>query len=114
MESVRLPIDVVAGTDPPIFRWRQTVDTPSGRQVVDHEGSLGVVVEVAVVRIISIAKQLLHDNAVLRGEVDGLCKRLEAVSHIEESTELATRGLKQGVSTDVKQEPKHIIPKKGR
>lgn len=70
METVVLPIDVVPGTNPPIFRWNQLID----RQIIHHEGALPASVEVAVSRLISIAKQLLMDNAALHGQVDGLSK----------------------------------------
>mgnify|MGYP001606994709 FL=1 len=80
MEEIRLPIDVVPNTDPPIFKWRQLVDTPSGKQVVEHQQAIPATIEVAVSRMVAIVKQLLHDNAVLRGTVEGMAERIAAQS----------------------------------
>lgn len=82
MDGIKLPIDVVAGTDPPIFKWQQVVDTLTGRQVVDHEEALPATVEVAVARLISITKQVLMDNAGLQGQVKGHCDRIAAQSDL--------------------------------
>ena len=75
--EVRLPIDVVPGTDPPIFKWWQVVDTIAGRDVIKHEGMLPPTVEVAVERIISVAKQSLMENVSLKGQVAALQKQIE-------------------------------------
>ena len=56
-----LPIDVLPGTSPPLFKWRQVVHTPSGSHTAECEGGLPVSVEQAVVSIISIAKQQAKD-----------------------------------------------------
>lgn len=82
MEALKLPIDVVPGSAPPKFRWRQTVDTLAGRQVIDHEATLPPTVEVAVVRLIGIAKQLMMENAALQGQVQGHCDRIAAQSEV--------------------------------
>lgn len=63
---VNLPIDVVPGSRPPSFRWRQTVETPYGCRVVEHVGSLPPTVEEAVKLLISVAKQLHRENEVLK------------------------------------------------
>ncbi len=76
MATSNLPIDIVPGTSPPRFRWRQSVDTPIGRQVVDHEEGLPVIVEVAIVRLIGVARQLMMENATLHGTIDGLNERI--------------------------------------
>lgn len=52
-----LPIDLIPGTSPPRFRWRQTLTTPIGTRVVDHEGRLPLILEGAVLELIGIAKQ---------------------------------------------------------
>lgn len=67
-----LPIDVVPGTNPPQFRWRQVVDTIAGKRVVNHEGALPPSVERAVETLIGVTKQLLMENAALQGQVKGL------------------------------------------
>lgn len=76
----QLPIDVVPGTNPPRFRWQQTVSTPVGKQTVDHEGNLSPTVEGAVARLIALARQLQHDNEVLR---DSMSKQsLQRPEHV--------------------------------
>ena len=62
-----MPIDVIAG-NPPKFRWRQTVSTPVGTRVVEHEGLIPPSLEGAVASLIGIAKQLAAENEALRGE----------------------------------------------
>ena len=79
---MNLPIDVVSGTDPPIFRWKQVVDTIDGKRVVEHESSLPCTVEMAVSRLVTIAKQLLMDNAALQGQVMGMADRIAAQSEL--------------------------------
>ena len=71
-----LPIDVVPGTDPPVFKWTQLVDSMSGKQVVEYVQTLPSNVEVAVQRMVTIVKQLLMENAGLRGQVDALNDRI--------------------------------------
>ena len=75
--DVRLPIDVVPGTDPPIFKWWQVVDTVAGRDVIKHESMLPPTVELAVERIISVAKQSLMENVSLKGQVAALQKQID-------------------------------------
>lgn len=71
-----MPIDVVPGRSPPIFRWRQTVDTPIGKKVVEHEGALPPTAECAVATLIGIAKQLILHNQMLTGTLDMAVDRL--------------------------------------
>ena len=51
-----LPIDLIPGTRPPRFRWRQTVTTPAGDRVVNYEGVLPPAAEEAVAQLIALAK----------------------------------------------------------
>lgn len=83
--GVRLPIEIVPGTNPPVFVWKQLVDTPAGRQVVNHRGSLPPTIELAVTRLVGVAKQLLMDNATLRGTIQGLNERIEAQAEVKAS-----------------------------
>lgn len=53
---MELPIDVVPGTVPPRFKWKQGISTPAGTQVVEHESSLPPTVEGAVLSLIEFAK----------------------------------------------------------
>ncbi len=76
MDKMNLPITVVPGSNPPQFRWRQIVSTPVGNQVIDHESNMPPTIEGALVALISIAKQLMYDNAALQGEIKGHCDRI--------------------------------------
>ena len=71
-----LPIDIIPNTNPPQFRWTQLVETMSGRQVVEYIETLPPTLEVAVQRLILVAKQLLMENAGLRGQVESLHDRV--------------------------------------
>lgn len=71
-----LPITLVPNTDPPRFRWRQVVSHLGGTATVDHEGTMPPTIEVALALTIGIARQALHECAMLRGECDGLRDRL--------------------------------------
>lgn len=75
MNLPNLPIDIVPGYDPPVFAWNQVVDTPAGKQVVEHQESLPPTVEDAVATLIRDYKRLLRENAGLQGSVDALAKR---------------------------------------
>ena len=65
-----LPIDVVPGTNPPIFKWRLTIDTVAGPVTSDQEGPLPASVEKSVVLLIQIAKQLIAENEELRNRLE--------------------------------------------
>ena len=80
--TMHLPIDYVPNTDPPRFRWRTTVDTPGGRVVQEQEGTLPPSIERAVERLVTIARQLLQDNAQLRGQVEGMSHRIADQSEL--------------------------------
>lgn len=77
---MNLPIELVPNTSPPVFRWRQLVETLGGKQVIEHQEAVSPTMEVALVRLISAANQLAMENAALRGQVDGLVERSEARS----------------------------------
>lgn len=68
-----IPIEVVPNTNPPRFRWRQTLSTPNGIMTLDHEGSLPPTVENVVVELISLARQQAQ-------EIVGLRRNLEEVA----------------------------------
>lgn len=52
-----LPINLIPNTQPPRFRWKQVVSTPSGNHTVDHEGTLPAPVESAVMDLIRVARR---------------------------------------------------------
>ena len=85
MDEIILPIDVVQGTNPPKFRWSQTVNMPDGgKQSIMNEGPLPPSVEVAVEKLIGIVKQLLMDNAVLHGRIKGMEDRTVATATLSQ------------------------------
>ena len=73
---MNLPIDVILGTNPPKFRWRQVVSAPTGKHVVEHEGLLPPAVEGAVADLVGIAKQLAGEKMVLEGSIRMAVDRL--------------------------------------
>jgi hypothetical protein len=71
-----LPIDVVPGTNPPRFTWKQTVNAIDGKRVIDNNGMLAAGVDFAVQRLINMHKvnvvecdRLRKENAELRGKM---------------------------------------------
>lgn len=81
-DAITLPIDVLPRTDPPMFRWKQLITSPIGTSVVEQEGSLPVTCEAAVVALITLTKRLLKENAMLQGQVQGLCDRVAGQSEL--------------------------------
>ena len=94
MKDTTLPMEIVPGTNPPVFRWRQSVGTPFGTQVVDHEGTLPPNIEVAVQRLVGIAKQLVMENAGLRGRVDGLLEQAAKNNQQPPQQQVSVKGAK--------------------
>ncbi len=93
---MKLPIDVVFGNGPPQFKWTQVIGGPSGeRSVVDHEGTLQPSVEQAIVDLVALAKQLLKENATLRGQIQGMESHIQQGENAGEAAELAARGVKK-------------------
>lgn len=60
-----LPIEIVHGTDPPRFYWKQTVD---GR-IIEHSGVVPSSMEDELVKLIRMARNLTKENAELRGKL---------------------------------------------
>lgn len=77
-----LQIDVVPGSNPPKFRWRQVVEFQGQRRYIQHEGNLPPSVEVAVVSLINLAKQQDGEIKALRKQVEGHCERIAAQSEL--------------------------------
>ena len=75
--TITLPIDIVPGYNPPVFKLKQVVDTLNGKQVREHQDAMPVTIEVAMTRLISVTKQLLMENASLHGEIKSLKDKLE-------------------------------------
>lgn len=66
-----LPIDVVPNTSPPVFKWRQVIDGINGRQVIEHQGTLPPTVEMAVVVLLDVVKQMMLENSRLAALING-------------------------------------------
>lgn len=79
---MNFPIEYIAGSSPPKFRWRQVLGTAVGARTVTHEGMLPTSVESAVKTLLDIARQLYLENAELRLRVAGLAERVGAQSEI--------------------------------
>lgn len=77
-----LPINTVPNTRPPRFKWRQMLTTPDGPRAVEGEGTLPPSIEGAVKELISMAKQLIAENADLRVVVESLAARVSAQSEL--------------------------------
>lgn len=76
---MNLPIDIVPNTNPPKFKWRNAVHTMNGTATQDCEGMLPPSCERAVEDLISVTKQALKDNAMLRGQVEAMTKKNEPI-----------------------------------
>lgn len=94
---MELPIDVVPGSIPPRFKWKQTVDTVNGKRTVDSEGGLPPSVEQAVLDLIAlakgsieVAKQLQREKEELQRLNGGLMERIE--QHQQEVQERINQG----------------------
>lgn len=89
---MNLPIDIIPGTNPPKFRWRQTVSTPNGLRVVDHTGNLPPTVEGAVLLLITLARQWSFELADQKKETEGLhAQLLAATDRIAKQSELLSQ-----------------------
>ena len=82
MKGTKLPIDLVPDTNPPRFRWRQMVDTLAGYRVIEQEGMLPPSIDRSVEELVKMAKQLLADNILLRGQLSGMAERVAAQSEL--------------------------------
>lgn len=91
----KIPIDVVPGSSPPRFAWRQVIEGLDGeRKVIDQEGALHPSVEKPVSDLIALTKSLMRDNAMLQGQADSMGDRIVAQSellakHAEKSAQAA-------------------------
>lgn len=80
---MKLPIDVIPGTRPPRFRWRQTVTSPAGgTQTVEHEGMLPPALEGAIAELVAVAKTLVSQCDKLEEINVGFAARIAAQSEL--------------------------------
>lgn len=73
----QLPIDVIPGTSPPKFRWRQKVSTFDGVRWIECDGPLPASVEDAIVVLIGLVKQQAQEIEGLKRHNDQLSKKAE-------------------------------------
>ncbi len=82
---MNLPIDHIPGTNPPKFKWKQTVVTLTGSHTSECEGMVQITIEKALLELIGLAKQQ-------EKEIIGLQKQIEGhVTRIVNQSELLTR-----------------------
>lgn len=81
-KTIRLPIEVVKYTRPPLFRWLHTVDTPAGLRSTPCEGNMAASIEGSLVELIEYAHKLLRENVGLRNQIKGMADRIAAQSEI--------------------------------
>lgn len=84
-----LPIDVIPGTNPPKFRWRQNISTPIGPRVTVQEGTLPASVEQSVLALIVLVRQQNEEIKNLQrlnsGHVDRIAAQSEVITKKAES-----------------------------
>lgn len=79
---MKLPIDVIANTNPPRFVWRQLTPTMDGLRVVECDGTLPPSVEGAVVALVALVKQQAQEIAGLQKQIEGHAERIAAQSEL--------------------------------
>ena len=96
--EIKLPIDVVLGSSPPRFVWRQVVGTMGGdgHKIVEQEGCLPPSVEGAVKELVMLSKRLSGQVSALKAEVANLRERLDK---FEKDNAAATNAPAAGVSS---------------
>lgn len=68
--DLRLPIDVIPGHSPTMFRWQMVVDTPDGsKRSQDCMGALPPNIERVVEELIELAKKLRAENHELHNKL---------------------------------------------
>lgn len=64
-----LPIEIVPNSRPIKFRWKEVIDSPDGRRVVNLEGTVPPGMAIAIERLISIATHLIADNVAMNNVI---------------------------------------------
>lgn len=94
-DNMKLPIDIVPNSNPPLFKWQQTFDPTGVRRVVDCDGTLPVSVETAVKELILLAKQQQQEIIGLRKQIELHADRIAAQSQLlSKSAETQIRKVK--------------------
>jgi hypothetical protein len=84
-----LPIDVIPNTAPPKFRWKQVVQTPVGEQTVEYQSTLTPTIEVALVKLVGVAKLLAAENKASR---EREAKHLDQLKAIQAQVAILKKG----------------------
>lgn len=92
--NMKLPIDLVPGTNPPVFKWVQTVETIGATAVQECEGMLPPSCERAVEALVTTAKELLKDNAMLMGQLEAARRRTDQLDREAQQRVAAAAPLK--------------------
>lgn len=79
---MKLPIELVKGSNPPRFVWRQEVSTPVGHSVVIHSETVQPILEGALVELVNIAKEQEKEIVKLRNQIKGHVDRIAAQSDL--------------------------------
>lgn len=99
---MNLPIDIILGSRPPRFRWKQAVSNPFGTfpTIIDHEGTLPPTVEEAVAQLIALAKTQARR---LDGALTQIAEMAELrQQELERTTEAPTTSAPEPVSSSKK------------
>lgn len=113
--EAKLPIDVVPNTRPPQFRWQQTVGTPIGPKVVDHEGALPPSIEDAVKTLIDITNRQVQEIGRLQQEIAVQRQTIENMAiQLDEQTEILKETSQDHLPTPTPLELRPNPSKKGK
>ncbi len=103
-KRMKLPIELVANTNPPKFRWWQTVNGSRIR----HEGSVSPNMEVALMQLIIGCMKQAEEIVKLRKQIEGHIDRIAAQS------ELLSKQAEKPEPLPPTKMPAPIQPKKGK
>ncbi len=67
---MKLPIELVLNTDPPRFRWKQTIDLIGGEREIEHIGVVPAHLEGALIALIEVAQRQAKDIEQLKKDRD--------------------------------------------
>ena len=91
---MNLPIDLIDYTNPPRFRWTQTVATPVGVKIVEMDGRLPVAIEEAVEKLILLVRTQAQEIDQLRKINEGLTRRIPAQKPVPVQQEVPVKKAK--------------------
>ena len=93
----KLPIDLIHNTNPPKFRWTQTVQVMGCNVLQECEGMLPPSCEQAIVETIAMVKQLTRENEKLKARLNGAYELIANASKRAEATIPPVQGHPQGI-----------------